>query len=278
MSVIRLVSSSTLSAGYRLPLKRFSCYSMFGHYIQSIRTLLVWFIFVSYCSVAVWPAVAGSTKCILMFLCVTWHRQWYIWQLYIDDIYVAYCSVAVWPAVPDSTKCILIFLCVTWHRQWYIWLLYVADSYVHYSTILYCTVVTVKPGHVDWVRDFDFRLNLLSLPSPSNYYLFLRRIPYHFLWSHPRNRPPVNIWESQSLAAASIPQRFGQCICSKLQYVCCTKDMFKHEQELVNKVFMLYVFQIGLLNKLLLSWWCVTCTHTKLPQGPVQYHLFFVFC
>ena len=30
--------------------------------------------------------------------------------------------------------------------------------------------------------------------------------------------------------------------------------VFKHEQELVNKAFMLYVFQIGLLNKLLLLW------------------------
>jgi len=28
--------------------------------------------------------------------------------------------------------------------------------------------------------------------------------------------------------------------------------VFKHEQELVNKVFMLHVFQTGLLNKLLL--------------------------
>ena len=34
--------------------------------------------------------------------------------------------------------------------------------------------------------------------------------------------------------------------------------MFKHEQELVNKVFMLYVFQDGLLNGLLLLWRCVT--------------------
>ena len=30
--------------------------------------------------------------------------------------------------------------------------------------------------------------------------------------------------------------------------------VFRHEQELVNKVFMLYVFQVGLLNKLLLLW------------------------
>jgi len=28
--------------------------------------------------------------------------------------------------------------------------------------------------------------------------------------------------------------------------------VFKHEQELVNKVFMLFVLQVGLLNKLLL--------------------------
>jgi len=29
---------------------------------------------------------------------------------------------------------------------------------------------------------------------------------------------------------------------------------------------MLYIFQFGLLNKMLLSWWCVTCTHIRLPQ------------
>jgi len=46
--------------------------------------------------------------------------------------------------------------------------------------------------------------------------------------------------------------------------------VFKHERELVNRVFMLYVFQVGLLNKLSLLWWCVTCTHTKHPQGPVH--------
>ena len=36
--------------------------------------------------------------------------------------------------------------------------------------------------------------------------------------------------------------------------------VFKHEQEMANKVFMLYVFQDGLLNKLLLLWLCVTVT------------------
>jgi len=38
----------------------------------------------------------------------------------------------------------------------------------------------------------------------------------------------------------------------------------------VNEVFILYVFQVGLLNKLLLLWCCVTYTHTELPQGPVH--------
>jgi len=28
--------------------------------------------------------------------------------------------------------------------------------------------------------------------------------------------------------------------------------------------------KVGLLNKLLLLWCCVTCTHTELPQGPVH--------
>ena len=83
--------------------------------------------------------------------------------------------------------------------------------------------MSLKPGHMDWVRDFDFMLNLFSLPSPWNYYLFLRRIPYRSLWSYPRNRPLVSSWESQSLAAATISQRFGHCICSKLKYVECTK-------------------------------------------------------
>ena len=82
-----------------------------------------------------------------------------------------------------------------------------------------------------------------AFPSlPTNYYLFLRRIPYRSLWSYPRNRPLVNSWENQSLAAATIPQRFWHSICSELKYVECTY-VLKHEQELVNKVFMLYVFQ-----------------------------------
>ena len=136
----------------------------------------------------------------------------------------------------------------------------------------WCAVVSLKPGHMDWVRDFDFMLNLFSLPSPWNYYLLLRRILYRSLWSYPRNRPLLNSWENQSLAAATVPQRYGHCICSALKYVECAKYyVFKHEQELVNRVFMLYVFQVGLLNKLLLLWWCFTSTHTKLPQGPVHW-------
>ena len=31
---------------------------------------------------------------------------------------------------------------------------------------MYCAVVSLKPGHMDWVRDFDFMLNLFALPSP----------------------------------------------------------------------------------------------------------------
>ena len=112
---------------------------MFRHYRQSIWNMLVWLISVSYCSVAVWPDVAGSTKCILMFLCVTWHRHWYIWLLYVADGYVAYCSVAVWPAVAGSTKCVLMFLCVTWHRHWYIWLLYVFLSWCNWYDVTVTT-------------------------------------------------------------------------------------------------------------------------------------------
>jgi len=88
---------------------------------------------------------------------------------------------------------------------------------------MYCPVVRLKSGHMEWVRDFDFMLNLWSLPSPCNYYLFLRRIPYHSLWSHPRNRPPVNGRERQGLAALTTPRRFVHCTCSESKCVECTK-------------------------------------------------------
>ena len=114
------------------------------------------------------------------------------------------------------------------------------------SAELACAVLSLKPGQMEWVRDFDFMLNLFSFSSP-----------YRPFWSYPRNRPLVNGRESQSLAAATIPQKFGHCICSTLKYVECTY-VFKHKPELVKKVFMLYVFRVGLLNKLLLLWWCVT--------------------
>ena len=78
-----LEQQCTLSAVYRLPLEGFPCNSIFGHNRQFISNMLVWLMAVSYCNVAVWPAVAGSTKCILMFLCVTWHRHLYIWLLYL---------------------------------------------------------------------------------------------------------------------------------------------------------------------------------------------------
>jgi len=48
-----------------------------------------------------------------------------------------------------------------------------------------------------------------------------------FLTAHslvvPSDRPLVKSWESQSLAAATIPQRFGHCTCSNLKYLECTK-------------------------------------------------------
>jgi len=117
---------------------------------------------------------------------------------------------------------------------------------------LCCAVLSLKTGHMDWVRDFDFMLNLFPLPSPWNYYLLLRRIPYRPLRSHSRNRPLVNSRERQSLAAATIPKRFGHCTCSWSTWSVQSMYVFKHEQELVNKVFMLYVFRVGLLNELLL--------------------------
>ena len=139
LSIFEVNSSerpSRFCALYRLPLEGFSCNSMFGRYRQSIWTVLVWLWSVSYCSVAVLPAVAGSTDCILMFLCVTWHTHWYIWLLYVADGYVAYCSVAVWPAVAGSTDCILMFLYVTWHTHT---LIYMAAVYCWWL-LAYCSV------------------------------------------------------------------------------------------------------------------------------------------
>jgi len=130
--------------------------------------------------------------------------------------------------------------------------------------------VSLKPGHMDWVRDFDFMLNLFSLSSPWNHYLFIRRIPYRSLWSHPRNCQPVNSREPQSLAAATISQRFGHCICSKLKYVECTKYVRVQAWTRVCERSVYVVFQVVLLNELLLLWWCVTCTHNKLPRRPVK--------
>jgi len=80
-----------------------------------------------------------------------------------------------------------------------------------------------QPGHMDWVRDFDFMLDQFSLPSPWNYCLFLRRISYSSLWSHRRNGPLVNSRERQSLPASTIPQIFGHWTCSALKCVKCTK-------------------------------------------------------
>ena len=31
-----------------------------------------------------------------------------------------------------------------------------------------CTVVSLEPGYMDWVRDFVFLFNLFYLPSPPN--------------------------------------------------------------------------------------------------------------
>jgi len=82
--------SSKFWALFRLPLKGFSWNSMFVRYRQSVWTLLVWLRSVNSCSVVEWSAAAGHTKCILMFLWVTWQRHWYIWLLHVADGYVAY--------------------------------------------------------------------------------------------------------------------------------------------------------------------------------------------
>jgi len=129
---------------------------------------------------------------------------------------------------------------------------------------------------------FRFHVKPVYLPPPHQppnqptNYLFLRRIPYRSLWSYPRNHPLVNSWENQSLAATTIPQRFGYCICSELKYVECTKYVRAQAwtRACEQSVYVVCVFQVGLLNELLLLWRCVTCTHAKLPQGPV--HIFAV--
>jgi len=68
-----------------------------------------------------------------------------------------------------------------------------------------------------------FHIKPVFPPPLPNYYLFLKRIPYRPLRSCPRNRPLVNSWEGQSLAATTVLQRFGHCICSELKYGECTK-------------------------------------------------------
>jgi len=119
-------------------------------------------------------------------------------------------------------------------------------------------MVSLKPGHMDWVQDFYFMLYLPPPPLPRNYYLILRRIPYQSLWSYPRNRPLINSWESQSLTAATIHKDSDNVyVLSWSTWSVQSTYVFKREQELVNKMFMLYVFQVGLLNELLLLWRCV---------------------
>ena len=94
---------------------------------------------------------------------------------------------------------------------------------------------------------------------PPNHYLFRRPIPYRSLWSYPWDRPLVNSGENQSLATATIPQRFGHCTCSELKYVECTE--YVHVQAWTRaceqSVYVVCV-QVGLLIGLLLLWWSFT--------------------
>jgi hypothetical protein len=67
--------------------------------LQTVRmNLSVWLRSVSSCSFVVWPAVAGGTKCILVFLWVIWHRYWYVWLLHVADGYVAYSATVYQPS------------------------------------------------------------------------------------------------------------------------------------------------------------------------------------
>jgi len=86
-----------------------------------------------------------------------------------------------------------------------------------------CAAVSLKPGHMHWVQDFNFMLNLFSssplclLPGPEMDSLQITLVVSLEPFTSKQLR------KSESCSRNYIPQRFWRCICSKWKYVECTK-------------------------------------------------------
>ena len=117
-------------------------------------------------------------------------------------------------------------------------------------------MVSLKPGHMDSVRDFDFKLNLFSFPPLQTTTCSSDRFLTDHSGSYPPNRPLGNRWEGQSLAAAIVLYHKVSGTVYVLSWSTWSVQsayVFKPEQS----VYVVCV-QVGLLNVLLLLWWCVT--------------------
>jgi len=61
------------------------------------------------------------------------------------------------------------------------------------ATTVYCALMSLEPGYLDWVGDFFFWYNLFAHPSPPNCYLFLRLFPLPSFWSYRLNHPLATV-------------------------------------------------------------------------------------
>jgi len=69
---------------------------------------------------------------------------------------------------------------------------------------LHCVVVGLKPGHLDWVRDYVFHVKpVYPFPPFVPYYLYLRPVLYHSLWLYRLNHPLATV----ELVSAMQPQQ-----------------------------------------------------------------------
>ena len=141
-----------------------------------------------------------------------------------------------------------------------------------------CNSMTVRDMRETWIKDraadFHFThsrlltLEVITFQAGKAYSnLDLNNMKYN-------NRQPtvqkqyVNVCmyvllpvpETDSLTLTLVAStKIGHFVCSKWStWSVQSMYVFKQEQEMANKVFKLNVFQIGLLNKLLFLWWCVT--------------------